>query len=331
MNKEIDELYDQIQVLNATLWENKALRPRVDEWLNNFKNTDERMYALYLLTRFMYFNSNNIRNLLKTIYRDLFRYPIIEEIRKKNHNTLEESIIEKAFKEELQATRFLGVGNPSESGVHLLYYFRQENKISKDLFVNTDDIIEYSSSGTPLLREKYKNVKRFVFIDDICGSGTQATSDDSNVKRCVGNIRNVAEESKIYYLMMFGLSRGISVVRSSGLYDNVEAVLELDDSYRCFSEGSRYFPIGSSDKATAKEIAYKYGYQLIKHIAIASGYNSPDDQIFAQKHALGFGDCQLLIGMHHNTPDNTLPIFWFDEDETQWMPIFKRYNKVYSL
>ena len=29
--------------------------------------------------------------------------------------------------------------------------------------------------------------------------------------------------------------------------------------------------------------------------------------------ALGFEDSQLLIGFHHNTPDNTLPIIWFDE------------------
>jgi hypothetical protein len=45
--------------------------------------------------------------------------------------------------------------------------------------------------------------------------------------------------------------------------------------------------------------------------------------------ALGFGDCQLLLSMHHNTPDNTLPIIWFDEDEALWTPIFKRYNKIY--
>lgn len=34
--------------------------------------------------------------------------------------------------------------------------------------------------------------------------------------------------------------------------------------------------------------------------------------------------------MHHNTPDNTLPIIWFDEDKSMWTPIFRRYNKNYT-
>ena len=45
--------------------------------------------------------------------------------------------------------------------------------------------------------------------------------------------------------------------------------------------------------------------------------------------ALGFGDCQLLLSLHHNTPNNTLPIIWYEEDDENWTPIFKRYNKVY--
>ena len=80
--------YDkQIEVLNSILWEYRALRPRIDKWLANFGTDQEREYALYLLSRLMYFNSSNIRNLLKALYRDLYRYPVIERIRK-NNNTI---------------------------------------------------------------------------------------------------------------------------------------------------------------------------------------------------------------------------------------------------
>ena len=41
---------------------------------------------------------------------------------------------------------------------------------------------------------------------------------------------------------------------------------------------------------------------------------------------LGYNDCQMLLGFHHNTPNNTLPIFW---REKNWTPIFKRYAKLY--
>jgi hypothetical protein len=238
----------QVEILNSTLWEYKAMYPRINEWLNNFKEEKEKDYALYMLSRLMYFNANNIRYLLRALYRDLFRYPIIKKIRERNNNTIDEGVIEKAFQEELKTTRFLGVGNPSESGVHLLYYFRQENKIPKNLFVNTDDIIELDSRHNIKIRNEFKNVTRFIFIDDICGSGTQATGNDSNVKRCVTNLRGVITNAEISYLMLFGLTKGIKVVKDSNLYNNVEAVEILDETYQCFSDNSRYFNDGQHDK-----------------------------------------------------------------------------------
>ena len=321
--------YDkQIEVLNSTLWEYRALRPRIDEWLANFDNDQERDYALYLLSRLMYFSSSNIRNLLKALYRDLYRYPIIQEIRKANANTLDEAFIEAEFKKELMHTRFLGVGNPSESGVHLLYYFRQENRITKRLFVNTDDVIQRHADGSVSLRSDFSDATRFVFIDDLCGSGQQATT-DTNVRRCVDDIRSLKPDAKISYLMLFGMTEGIEVVKGSGFYDYAEAVIELDESYKCFSDVSRYFQDGIHKKDVAEDIAYHHGYNIIHEYLKLLGCDPKAQDLGAEKNALGFGNCQLLISMHHNTPDNTLPIIWFDEIEGLWNPIFKRYNKVY--
>lgn len=321
--------YDkQIEVLNSTLWEYRALRPKIDEWLANFKTTQDQEYALYLLSRLMYFSSSNIRNLLKALYRDLYRYPVVERIRQDNNNTLDEYFIESEFKKELSNTRFLGVGNPSESGVHLLYYFRQENKIPKRLFVNTDDVVKRHSDGSITLRSDFSTATRFVFIDDLCGSGSQATR-DTNVNRCVNDIRKLKPDAHISYLMLFGLSQGIEVVKNSGLYDYAQAVVELDESYKCFSDKSRFFSDGRHDKAIARDMAYRYGYYLQHRYFQSCGYSPVLQDDLAKAHALGFSDCQLLISMHHNTPDNTLPIIWFDEIEGLWEPIFKRYNKVY--
>lgn len=303
----------QIEVLNSTIWENRVQGPKIKDWLGNFDNDEEQKCALYLLSRMMYFGSSCIRNLLKTLYRDLYRYPIIQKIRQENGNTLDPVIIEKEFEKVLKSTRFIGVGNPSESGVHLLYYFRQENKISKDLFINTDDVIEFDEYGKATLRKAFRTVKNYVFIDDLCGSGTQATSNDSNVLRCVRNLRSVISNANISYFMLFGMSRGIKVVRESHLYDQVNAVVELDESYRCFSEQSRFFNSAEFSCSYAKDVAYKHGCKLMSHT-----------------NALGFSDSQLLLSMHHNTPDNTLPIIWYDENNDIWKPIFKRYHKKYG-
>ena len=314
----------QIKTLNETLWDNRALQPKIDAWLSNFKTETEKEYALFLLSKLMYFNASNIRRLLQMLYKDLFRYPIIEDIRKNNDDTLDEKIIEDAFKEKLKKTRFLGVGNPSESGVHLLYYFRQENRLTKRLFINTDDVVINNK-----LNEKFKDMN-FVFIDDICGSGMQATSNGSNVKRCVDNIKKFSPNAKISYFVLFGMTEGLNKVRNSRLYDCVEAVIEIDESYRCFDKYSRFFGSNEEEKKqNIKAMAEKYGYALALDIAKREDWPK-NKEVEAEANKLGFKNGQLLLSMHHNTPNNTLPIIWYDEDNSKWIPIFKRYNKVYG-
>lgn len=334
MEIDISKCYDRIEILNETLWENRIIQPRILEWLSNFTEA-EKTYALFLLSRMMYFNAYNIRYLLKALYRDLYRYPIIEKIRKDNFDTLDEDFIEESFQEELKMTRFIGVGNPSESGVHLLYYFRQENKIPKSLFVNTDDVIYQSTNLNKHIEEKNDllDVKHFVFIDDLCGSGTQATSNDSNVNRCVKHLKKFAPHAEISYLMIFGVKDGVDVVKKSELYNHVHALVELDESYKCFGQKSRYF---SEDemffKKETHEMALRHGQNIVRYMMSKEGWNNADPyyEYYVRHRALGWGDCQLLLSFHHNTPDNTLPIIWFDEDFSIWTPIFKRYNKIYD-
>jgi hypothetical protein len=50
------------------------------------------------------------------------------------------------------------------------------------------------------------------------------------------------------------------------------------------------------------------------------------DELWAM-HPLGYKDGQLLLSLFHNTPDNTLPVFW--AESANWQPIFKRFHKIY--
>lgn len=333
-----EEIYKKIATLNEILWDNRVLKPRIDNWLENFKETEEKDYALFLLSKCMYFGNSNIRALLRALYRDKFRAPILQEIRHYNGDTLDEDTIEKAYWERLKKTRFLGVGNPSESGVHLLYFFRQENHLPKQLFSNTDDLLEnINNPKTIKLRKDCQDVEHIIFLDDLCGSGSQVRK-DTNVKRCVQNLRQLKNCPKISYLMLFGTSVGIEKVRAAKLekkdiklFDEVETVIEFNDTYKCFSEHSRYFT-DEEFKQKAKAMAYKYGKDLIAHIIdrdCIKPLTQEKRQEQIEHRALGFGDCQLLLSFHHNTPNNTLPIIWFDDDEFLWTPIFKRYSKLY--
>jgi hypothetical protein len=74
----------------------------------------------------------------------------------------------------------------------------------------------------------------------------------------------------------------------------------------------------------------KYGHQHIKSICEHLRLSDEETAQLADDHSLGFENGQLLVGFHHNTPDNTLPIIWYDEEFASWTPIFKRYNKIYE-
>ena len=45
-------------------------------------------------------------------------------------------------------------------------------------------------------------------------------------------------------------------------------------------------------------------------------------------YSLGYNDGQLAFGFFYNTPDNSLPIFWAENND--WYPIIKRYDKIYD-
>ena len=308
-----DSLTSKIKVLNEKIWENRVPEPLIREWLDNFRRSGaetakERLHALFMLSNMMYFGSKQMRELLRALYRDLYRYPIIESIRRQHGDTTDEKLIGQAFSDELQRTLFLGVGNPSESGCHLLYYFRQENGLSKAQFIHTHQIF-HRDTNTGLLILRHPDVKRYVFIDDFCGTGKQGTEYSRDV---VSDLKKLDATVVVAYYVLFATSDGIGRVQAEKRFDEVACIYELDSTFKCFDRDARYFadPPAGIEKAFAEGMSREYGLGLVP------------------SHPLGYENCQLLIAFHHNTPDNTLPIIWYDEPSgAPWTPVFRRYPK----
>ena len=287
-----DELLAKIKHLNDTIWDKRVKEPKIDAWLSNFCNStngteDERIHGLYLLSQFIYFGSRQMRELMRVLFRDLYRYPIVEEIRRSNGDTIDTSLIGSKFQEALQKTLFLGVGNPSESGCHLLYYFRQENGLPKTRFIHTHEVFKrrqltkgqvvksilFENSGRygGTLQLRHPAVNRYVFIDDFCGSGYQGRSYSNET---VEDIKTLKPDTQVSYFVLCGTNTGIDIVRNSTAFDDVQCVFELDDSFRCFSSTSRYFPSPWPDEITkqfAEQMCRKYGAVLEPPISLGYG------------------------------------------------------------
>jgi hypothetical protein len=308
-----DKYYYKLKIFNETVWEHKISKNKIDLWLSNFEE-EERENLLFLLTQFIYLSKLQIDNMLISIYRDFYKYVIVENYRMNNSDTTDFLLIKNHFKDAQRKSRFIPIGNPSESSNSLLYDFRKINNIDRKLFLERSELLGITSG----------DIEHFVFIDDICGSGHQAYDEN---KKFVLHIKHNFPHSKIHYYSLVGLEEGLEYLNKEDDYDYLESVLRLDKTYKSFSAESRIFKNNEYkiNQTELKEICAKYGRLLYESILLRQGSN----KIFAKFHELGYNDSQLLLGFHHNTPDNTLPIIWYNEDMITWNPIFPRANKVY--
>ncbi len=308
-----EKLLSKIHTLIKTIWVDYPITitiPRIENWLKNFKgevldDKSEKLIALYLLSQFHYFGKKEIREILRIFFRELIIYPIIQRLRKDNHNTSDIGLLNKLLIVELKKAKIVGVGEPSESGNYLTYLLRQEANISTDYFINTNDI--FTSTDKDAL--KHPNIEKYYFVDDLSGSGTTAKKYSATV---IESIKKINPEIQCCYFIIFATDKAVNKVKNETLFDEVKSLYLLDKTFKCFNTNSRYFPcnIGSIKKEDAKKVIKHYG----------------DD--IHRRHPLGYKNSQLLLGLEYNIPNNTIPVIWKDKDT--WYPIFKRHTKKYG-
>lgn len=318
----------KIRTLVKHAWDNEVSGPEIDAWVNNFNGQvfdkdEEQLYALLSLSRYMYFSKRLIREMLKSLYRDHFESPLLQRIRRNLGGTTDSSLIRRMYYQELLATRFIGVGNPAESGAHLLYYFRQVNRLPKELFVDIAgafsqtierryDATGSRQSGKIRYLPKDGNVSRYVFFDDLVGSGTQVSLYLTDHLR---RIRQAKQHLDISFISLFATTNGLEKLNGKRLFDGrAMCLFELDATYKAYGVSSRYF--SNSPPWFDREMLFK----------MTEGYGKK----LWPAYPLGYEDGQLLLGFTHNTPDNAPPIFWDEGRNIPWVPIFIRYDKNYG-
>lgn len=314
---EIFEEYRQkILNLNQYAWDNDKTWDDIEKWLENFHGTfvcsfeqrnKEKLLALHLLSNFNYFSQDLVRQMLKSCYEDLLIIPLKQSIRKKNKDTLDIDLISRELESELSKTKFIGAGNPSESGTHLLYFFRQMNGLKTNNFCDFHESFIEDPLGNIVLRDS--ETKRFIFFDDLVASGDQLNK--FTVKR-VQKIKKSHPEIEIHFMCMFATEKALKKINDSNAFDGkAKSLFILDESYKVFGKKSRYFKSGRNKISKNKLKNFNGTYSRLL--------------VGCERHKHGYNDSQLMIGFSYNTPDNSLPIFWKENDS--FIPVFKRYKK----
>lgn len=304
----------KIDILSHWIWKSNISGDDITHWLKNFNSEDierEQINALHLLSQFMFYELREVRVMLESLYRDHFYKPTLHRL--KMANTVD--IVSK-YQEILSKTRFLGIGNSSESSSLMLYFFRQVNKLPKELFIDRCNLFEYDTMGniTGLKKDANDNmIDYYIFIDDLTASGDQALEEFEKIK--ISLVKKFNPNAIIYYYTLF--STDVAKKAFDSQQDIcMETIFELDETYKAYGDTSRYFPQKQNntdhtdEKQYSKNVCQKY----------LNRYTRP--------YECGYKNGQLLLGFFYNTPDNTLQSFW--SDSSSWNPIFKRYDKLYS-
>ena len=311
-----EKLLQKIKSLSEHVWENRIRQPEIDLWLSNFTGqclTEEleKEHALYLLSKFLFYGKSEVHNLLQAMFQDLFRNRLTVAIRHKLSDRDDFDGLHQGFLQELSYTRFLGLGNPAESATHILYDFRVVNALAVEYFGSIHNLFSGELQGDDT-RWNDPSVCRLVFLDDFCGSGHQAEQLGQNL---LPLLREVAKRSNVklelWYLTMISTTEGLDYLRRTNLFDLVDAVSQMDATYKTFSATSQVYRNPPQ------------GLTRMDGQVMANGYGS----LIEAECPLGYGDSQLLLGFHHNVPDNTLPIFRRDRSDLPWHAIFPRYEK----
>lgn len=317
---EHEELISYTKKLSDWLWSGRIRLEHIDSWLEHFDEKD-KITALKLLSQFMFYDLKEIRQALKSMYKDLFLSPLIQGYRKRT-GSYKIDDYKKYLDGEIKKTKFLGVGNPSESSSLLMYFFRQVNNLPKNTFITSCDLFDYESTGGSVQLKLKNNQTRLIIIDDLSGSGTQATRE---LKKTIQNIRKLDKDNQveINYYTIFSTSKAIDklskATTSEGhkMFNKISQLFELDDTYKVFNGKSRYLSdcIENAGKKFEQHCRTKYHDRC----------DPPDLEVGD----CGFDDAQLLLGFFYNIPNNTLPVFWSESKD--WRPIFKRYSKNYKV
>lgn len=196
------------------------------------------------------------------------------------------------LEQRIQKTVFTSIGHAGESGGLLLYHFRQESGLDLTRFIFPTHIAKTESDAIVCIDDV------IVCIDDVMMSGGTAS-------RFFYDYTEELSKRKLYYITLITTDAAIEKLEKLGI--TVIYCAKLDSRSQVFSPDSLAFYKYQDIKDYAKVMAEGYGKQIEK--------DKP----------LGYKGGQYCFGLYYNIPNNSLPIFW--SNQNSWHPILPRKEK----
>ena len=290
---EKEKLLHITKKISRCCWKNDLSIQDIEGWLDNFDGSalGDGLYE-HKLALLLLMNFVYFRQSeVKHLCRKVFLaliHELIPDDGIDDINLLIEEIVNSTF--------FVPLGSPSESSSTILYYYRLENSIPPNKFgyINKDSIL------------KNTNIKNIVFIDDVSLSGTQAT----RAIRKIDGWDDIYAKKNIYFTPLITSKKAIDNFKERLENINIIPAIVVNEGDKCLSDYSYIF----RDNIHIENCKVMVDYYHEKYSM--------------EYEPLGYKCCNLAIGFFYNVPNNTLPLFWTNNEKYQGL--FTRTEKIYT-
>jgi hypothetical protein len=301
-------------------------------WLKQFDTDEERKVAFnFVRNRLVFVSASEMAHLVAISYPDVIRPLLTTRVAKEEQmpDWLVSKIVDSVnFRVLLRQSLFLGLSDGSHTDV-----FRRSNpEISHEQVLRTQEISrERASEMTNSLRRDLESILgrqpspaesrfRMVFLlDDFSGSGISylrmepegsSYAPKGKIANFYRNVRNENGElsdllspsdlsvSLVLYMATEHAKRHLDVMGQK-VFDNVPFTVHIVNLLRDTTN------IEETDDAAFIAILKKYYDDSIETKHYLRGRH--------EKPYLGFDQCALPLVLYHNTPNNSVPLLWFDE------------------
>jgi hypothetical protein len=311
-------------------------------WLNQFEKDEDRKLAYeFAKKNLIFISSSEMTHLVSITYPDIIRPILMKKIAQTKTVPewhLKDILSSTDFKRLQRQSLFLGLSD----GSHTDIFRRRNTELSNEQILRTHEIADNRASS--IIKDLKKDlegiigreanadeakVKMVFLLDDFSGSGISYLRKGAGSKAFEGKLAKFYEELTsgsefaqlmdvsnltVYLVLYIATYQAKDRLEKLGkeLFDKIpfEVLVThlLDNSHRLDC---------TSDPSILKLLNEHYDESIQTEHYIKGKHDKP---------YLGFDECGLPLILFHNTPNNSLPLLWF-EDQRKFRGLFPRVSR----
>lgn len=263
---------------------------KLNVWWNNFHTDTERYFAACLLDKLIYRSEDQTLSLM----RQLLQRSLPDHGDAVGGITdWEERLGRSLFDTKVRMIPVIPHGTPQAKSAHIiLRMFEKRLNVDKSRLAAAEELPQLAASG----------VDTILFIDDLLGTGTQFVEEFA-----IPHHLNTAPASlRLIYAPLVAHQEGLKMIADNVPSVSVVSAEILGPEHAIFGPNGNTF----GDSVNSAVSAWNFYRELLHGRGIGTALR-------------GFGDLELAFFFEHATPDNSLPIFWWN-NSPQWKPLFHR-------